>query len=115
MNQIAIPLELPATPAESRAARDRGIKRTESANAWWIKAALEGLKRFAIGRADLTLEEFRHWWLAQGGAVPSTHHAYGALAQQAVRSGLLQFTTFENARSVKTHGHPVRRYRVIGK
>lgn len=113
LEQLAMTLPLPATSAESRRARDRGIRKTAAVNAAWLDEALAGMRRYCAGKTEVTVEAFRHWWLEQGGAAPSSPKAWGALGNRINNCGWLVFVGYQPAKSVKTHAHPVRVYRVI--
>jgi hypothetical protein len=110
--QHALTLPLPSTSAEGRRARDRGIAKTSCANREWLDDAEAGLRRYSAGRAEVTIEGFRHWWLEQGGAAPTSHNAWGALGHRAARSTFLKFARFEQAKSPQTRAHPIRVYTV---
>lgn len=112
MIQHALALPLPSTSAEGRRARDRGIRKTESANGPWLQDAMAALRRFCVDRTEVRVEEFRHWWLANGGREPTSPNAYGALGNAMNRCTWLRFARYEKAKSVKTHAHPVAIYSV---
>src|SRR5689334_20856290 len=111
MSQLAIPLALPATSAESRRARDAGLERARSLNGQWLEDAMKALRQFCAVRSHVTVEEFRHWWVANGGYEPTKHFAWGALGNAMNRCGWLAFESYRAAKSIKTHAHPVRVYR----
>lgn len=102
--------DLPRTSAESVAAGERGIEQTARNNPEWLSVALEALRIFSSQNEEITIEAFRAWWMQNGGIPPISHHAYGALGGLAARRGLLRFLRFEKAKSIKTHGHPIRVY-----
>lgn len=81
----------------------------------WILAALEGLRTFASlpGWSEFKLEDFRAWWLAEGNPEPHDHHVFGALTSKASKAGIIEWTgRFATSVSPKTHGHPVRVWRL---
>jgi hypothetical protein len=115
MSAPAVQLDLLA----SRAARDRGLSLVRSVNAEWVEAAMKGLREFAAARlargiSELTVEEFRAHWNANGGAQPTKHNAWGALGNAVARSGWLVYVRHEAAKSVKTHSHRIAVYRING-
>lgn len=91
------------------AARDKGITRAaDHAGPSWMERAVEDFGRFLRERGEATLEQWRYDWLARGGAAPSTHKAYGAVATSAARRGLAVNTErYVKATSEKTHAHRV--------
>jgi hypothetical protein len=75
----------------------------------WMDQAFLGLQRFVSQHREFTGEEFRAWWVArQAGELPRHHNAWGALFLRAAREGLIFKTgRYVNARSPRTHAHPV--------
>lgn len=113
MSQLTMALPLPATPSEGRRARDRGLKQTRAANAAWLEQAMAALRRYCADKAEVTVEEFRHWWLANGGTEPTSHFAWGALGNTINRCGWLRYERHQPAKSIKTHSHRIAVYRVV--
>lgn len=106
MSQLQLDLQV------AEAARDRGLSTTTIANLRWIAQALEDLGAFARARGRLTLEEYRSNRAARGLPEPTSHHAWGALAQVAAKRRVLVFTgEYQKARSKRTHAHPVKVWR----
>lgn len=66
----------------------------------------------SLGRAEFRIEEFREFALASGLREPVSHHAWGCVPRWL--KGLVVATgRYESAQSARTHGHPVRVYRVL--
>lgn len=106
MSQLTLDLDA------SVAARERGMSATAIANLRWIATTLEHLEAFARGREEFTMEEFRASCAARGLNAPASHHAWGALASAAAKRHLIRFTgRYVNARSKRTHAHPVKVWR----
>lgn len=81
----------------------------------WIDNALEALERFARQPvwAEFKMEDFRAWYLDQQLPPPHDHHVWGAIGNTAARRGLITFTgKYSPSVSPKTHGHPVKVWRV---
>lgn len=95
-------------------AKAAGQQLTLEANATWTQQAISELHawlslRKAAGATHMTMEEFRHAAANQ----PASHKAWGALAGVAKGLGLIAFDGFVRAQSVKTHAHPVGRWRIV--
>lgn len=106
MSQLTLDLEA------GEAARDRGLTRTTFANLRWIVEAMDDLEAYAKTQQTFTLEEYRAHRAAAGLREPESHHAWGALAQAAAKRRVIVFTgQYVNARSKRTHAHPVKVWR----
>lgn len=95
-------------------AKSVGQQLTLEANAAWTKRAAVELRswlasRKAAGATHMTMEEFRHVAVAQ----PESHKAWGALTTVAKNLGLIAFDGYVRAQSVKTHAHPIGRWRIV--
>lgn len=95
---------------EGQQLRDAGIERVATNNANWMDTALESLRGWLSMNEIVTIERFRSWFLENGGEPPKHHNAWGALGRTAVTRGLLRRIGYVNARSAKTHSHPVAQY-----
>lgn len=86
----------------------------DNAGAEWCAAAHEKLRRWcARRREDFAFEDFRAWALRNGLPAPSSHKAWGGIAQGAINAGIIKpLKKYRPAVSPMTHGHPVRLYRV---
>lgn len=107
----------------AEAARDAKTQGMQLALDWqgdWKDRALLELRgwlaiRKAQGHATMTFEQFRHEARNQ----PTTHKAWGGFAGAACKAGLVELERHPdgspkrvNAKSVKTHGHPVLLWRI---
>lgn len=61
------------------------------------------------GNTHMTMEAFRSVARNQ----PSTHKAWGAMTTAAKHAGLIEFDGYVRALSVKTHSHPIGRWRIV--
>lgn len=98
--------------ANAQAAKDFGQQLTLDANVEWKHHVMVELRcwidsRRAEGATHMTMEEFRHVARNQ----PESHKAWGALTSSARNAGMLEFDGYVKAQSVKTHSHPVARWR----
>lgn len=98
----------------SSAAKAAGQQLTLDVNVAWTQHAITELKawlelRKLQGATHMTMEEFRHVARQQ----PSTHKAWGALTTIAKNLGLIEFDGYVRACSIKTHSHPVVRWRLV--
>jgi hypothetical protein len=108
MNQLVLDL------TAARAERDKGLARTGAKNAEWLAQALEDLRAFATHREQFTLEQFRVEAALLRRPEPSSHHAWGALAQAAQAALVVEWTgRYVPAASKKTHAHPVKLWRSL--
>lgn len=66
-------------------------------------------------RAEFRFEQFREWALnTQALPEPRSPNAWGKVPSKAAAMGLIEATEkFEASTSLKTHGHPVRVWRVL--
>lgn len=81
----------------------------------WHDDAIAALKRFGAQPVwrEFKAEDFRAWWLVNGGRQPHSHHCWGALTNKAEKLGVLAFTgRFGPSVSPKTRGHYVRIWRL---
>jgi hypothetical protein len=104
----------------SRAAKDRGQQLSIMFDGEWSVAVMVELRawlarRAAEGQDTFTFEQFRHDAISQ----PSSHKSWGSLPAIACRAGLIEpmnhpdgSPVMVRAESVKTHSHPVRRWRL---
>lgn len=77
----------------------------------WLADALDALQRF--GRlpawSEFKTEDFRAWYRS----TPHDHHVWGALTNRACKAGILEWTgRYAPSVSPKTHGHPVKVWRL---
>lgn len=94
---------------------ERALAQVQEGQEPWIAQAMALLRRYLAHYAgpEFKIESFRTFAVACGLPAPRSHHAWGALPRLAVRDGLIEWTgRYEPATSVRTHGHPVRVYRV---
>lgn len=104
----------------SRQVKDRGLQLSIMFEGEWTVAVLAELRawletRRAAGQFTVTFEEFRHDAVSQ----PTKHFAWGALPRLAQKAGLIEPVLRDDgsqvmrpAKSVRTHGHVVRLWRV---
>lgn len=77
----------------SEMARDAGLARVSCKNATWMNRGLAMLRKMKFqSYSEVTGEEIRHFLLTAGLEPPSTHKAWGALVNWAVRDGVLEDT-----------------------
>lgn len=110
---LFLPAAVPVAPVPGETRKRAGIERTRSRNAEWTETAVNWFQRWPKPER-FRMEEFRMWAEAQVPPIsqPSSHHAWGALAQQLVKSELIAPTgQYEPAQSPRTHGHPVMVYK----
>lgn len=98
----------------SSAAKAAGQQLTLDVNVAWTQYAITELKAWLAlrklqGATHMTMEEFRHVARQQ----PSTHKAWGALTTIAKNLGLIEFDGYVRAQSVKTHSHPIGRWKLL--
>lgn len=98
----------------SSAAKSAGQQLTLDVHVAWTQHAIVELKtwlvqRKAAGSTHMTMEEFRHVTANQ----PESHKAWGALTTVAKNLGLIEHDGFVRAQSVKTHSHPIGRWRLL--
>lgn len=104
----------------SRAAKDAGQQLALDYSGEWRDTVLGEFDRWlraerAAGRDEVVLEDFR----ASTHNHPASNKAWGALPRMACGAGLIQPAVssdgspkYRAARSVRTHAHPVRVWRV---
>lgn len=95
-------------------AKEAGQQQTLAGNEAWKHAVLVELvgwlaTRKGRGATHMTMEEFRHEAVNQ----PLSHKAWGALTTTAKGLGLIEFDGYVRAQSVKTHSHPIGRWRIV--
>lgn len=100
------------------AARDFGIQRasyhTEAEYPGWAARTIDALRIFCAdakssGKSEFTFEQFRA--IRQHDA-PASHKAWGSIPRIAAAAGIIEWTgRYELAKSIKTHGHPVKLWR----
>lgn len=100
--------------ALSSAGKAAGHQLTLDVNVEWKHAVLAEFKAWLATRKDrgathMTMEEFRHVAVNQ----PLSHKAWGALATTAKGQGLIEFDGYVKAQSIKTHAHPIGRWRIV--
>jgi len=101
--------------AASQQAKTEGINRAlEHAGSTWLESAIQDFLRYLQAHPGSPLEDWRADYLERGCEPPESHKAFGALANTAVRRGLIRCVGYVKARSVKTHGHRVAVYRIKG-
>ena len=105
----------------SRAAKERGQQLAIDFAGDWKEAVLLELRDWiamhvAQGHTTMTFEQFRH----DARSKPESHKAWGSLPTIACKAGLIAPMTHADgspvmrpAESVKTHGHPVRVWRLV--
>lgn len=96
------------------AAKAMGQQLTLDVNVAWTQHAIVELKVWLVlrklqGATHMTMEEFRHVAVNH----PDSHKAWGALTTMAKNIGLIEFDGYVRAQSVKTHGHPIGRWRIV--
>lgn len=94
---------------------ERGMARTLDAESdTWLDAALQALERFGAitGWHEFKTEDFRAWYESQN-PPPHDHHVWGALTNRASKRGVIRWTgRYSPSVSPKTHGHPVKVWRL---
>lgn len=109
MDQIAIDF--------SRALGEQGMAQTLAAErAEWIADALAALRIFGAqpGWHRFKVEDFRIWWLGNGGSEPHDHHCWGAITNEAKKQGIIRGTRdFLPSVSPATRGHYVRVWEMV--
>lgn len=100
--------------SSAASAKSAGQQLTLDVNVAWKHSVVVELRswladRKAAGATHMTMEEFRHVAVNQ----PDSHKAWGALTGVARGLGLIVFDGFVRAQSVKTHAHPVGRWRIV--
>lgn len=100
----------------SRQLGEAGMQRTlDAEREEWLAAAMESIREFAsmTGWHEFKTEDFRAWYEPIAGK-PHDHHVWGAITRRARVEGLIVWTgRFANSVSPKTHGHPVRVWRIL--
>lgn len=99
---------------QSLAAKLSGQQLTLDVNTEWKHNVMVELRAWldrqkAAGHTHMTMEEFR----AVARNQPSTHKAWGAMTTAAKHAGLIEFDGYVRALSVKTHSHPIGRWRIV--
>lgn len=80
----------------------------------WATEAVQRMHAFcairkAAGKGRFRFEEFVRWAQEAGLPAPASSNAWGSLPRLMVKEGLVEWTgEYENARSPKTHAHPVK-------
>lgn len=93
---------------EGKRLKDVGMQLALDYSGEWKDNALAALRLFVRERKEFTGEQFRYWWLTNGGYAPPRHYCWGALFSHAARLGLMSKTgIYVSAQSSKTHSHPV--------
>lgn len=98
----------------SEAAKAAGQQLTLDVHGEWKTLVLSELRawlatRKASGATHMTMEEFRHVAVNQ----PVSHQSWGAITTAVKNLGLIEFDGYQRAASVKTHAHPVVRWRIV--
>ena len=110
-----VPTSISARGMErKRAGQDRAIA-NEAPH--WMTAALVLLEKFCAQHRgmEFAFEDYRAFALSRGLRRPHVHQVWGSLAGMGQRMGLYEPTgEYRAARSIRTHGHPVRVLRVKG-
>jgi hypothetical protein len=79
----------------------------------WLRIAHAALRAFAASEypREFTIEQLRDSFAK--GHLNAPHHpnVWGALTREAIRLGVIRQTGYTKAKSAKTHGHPVGKYR----
>lgn len=94
-------------------AKAAGQQLTLEVNVAWTQHAITELKAWLVlrkeqGATHMTMEEFRHVAVHQ----PESHKCWGALTTMAKNLGLIEFDGYVRAQSIKTHAHPIGRWRI---
>ena len=97
-----------------KTAKEAGIERaSRGAGSDWIDQGVNSLVGYLRKNGPAPIEQWRDWYLRNGGQAPVSHKAWGALTNAAVKRGLIKPTgQYRPARSIKTHGHFVRKWEV---
>lgn len=97
--------------------KEEGIKIVLSRNESWSEHIMHVLETFCAdrkkeGKPLFAFEEFRRHCRCLGVAEPRSHKAWGAVALEASRKGIIEWTgAYVPAKPAKTHGHPVKIWR----
>lgn len=109
MEQLTIDHEL------GRRLAEQGMAQTLDAEPdGWIDSALVALKRFVAIPCyyEFKTEDFRAWYVTNGGSSPHDHHVWGAITGKACKAGIIAWTgKYASSVSPRTHGHPVKVWR----
>ena len=99
---------LPRENQKARQLRAEGIARVlQHADASWVEYALQGVLRYAKEHREFIGEDFRVWYLLNGGMTPHHHNAWGALLNVAVKKGIVAPT--DRMRQMNTEKSHARR------
>ena len=99
--------------------KEEGIKIVLSRNEQWSERILRSMKKFAkarkkIGKPMFTFEEFRRWCCGLGIPEPRHHNAWGAVAREAARKGLIEWTgECCQAKAPLAHARIIKVWRVV--
>jgi hypothetical protein len=103
-----------------RAAKDKGqADALAGAGLTWTDAVIYSLRLFIRYRVrpggEFLFESFRDYYTSGGrGPLPKSPNAWGAIPRIAARKGLIVWTgKYAPAKSIKTHAHPVKVWRVL--
>ena len=109
----ATPTRISARGMErKKAGQDRSLKNEAPQ---WMTAAIVLMEKFCQQHRgmEFAFEDYRAFALSRGLQLPHVHQVWGSLAGIGQRMGLFEATgEYRPARSVRTHGHPVRVLRV---
>lgn len=105
-------MEQLAIDYSGRALAEAGMAQTlEAEREGWLDAAMSAVREFGAG-IEFKTEDFRAWYERRGGS-PHDHHVWGAFTNRACKAGVLKWTgRYEPSQSPKTHGHPVKVWRL---
>lgn len=95
----------------ARHARDTGIEKTRASNDNWHDSALEDFLAYLRRGPSLT-EEWRASYVRRGLPEPKSPNAWGAVVRSAVSKGLIEAVAFAQSKSVKSHAHFYRKWRL---
>lgn len=99
--------------------KEEGIKLVMSRNERWLEHILHVLETFCIVRKEegkrlFVLEEFRRHCRGLGIAEPRHHNAWGAVAREAARKGLIEWTgECCQAKAHLAHARIIKVWRVV--
>lgn len=104
-----ITMDLPA----GKAGRDAGIAQVAFHNEEWMDVVMVGFATFCREHQEVTVEKFREWWAARGGAAPKHHNAWGAVGCVAVKRKMLELIDWRASVSKKSHARRMPYYRSL--
>ena len=113
MQQIAMELSGSALKQRGQAV---ALDHADYESPGWSARTIEALRIFCDdlkrnGHITFTFEQFR---ATRSHDLPVSHKAWGSVPRIAVAKGIISWTgQYQNAKSLKTHAHPIRVWRIL--